>query len=194
MDFAARVFLESPALLGLLSFLAFATVLLARRRMERSGRTWSLPAALAGIALLFVVQALVETRREAVGRRVDALIAAVERNDLDALGRLLSPAHSSEGMDREAMLAFIGARLERLAIYDTRVGRREIRVDGDRAVVEMLATATVRVDGAAGERHTGRWRIGLARESGEWRIVSIAPLMVDFVLVGGWREVRGYLP
>jgi hypothetical protein len=194
MDFLATLFLESPIALGVFSFLLFAVALFARRAMRESAARTALPITLLVIALLFAVQHFVVTQRERVWRQLDIFIAAVERNDMAAIEDILADSYSAEGMDHAAMRAFIEDRLRALHVYDTRCTDRDVTVDGDRAEMDLLAGATVSIQGGVGDRHLGRWRISWVVESGQWKIAAILPRMIDMVQIGSLRELRAYTP
>jgi SnoaL-like domain len=194
MDFLTCLFLESPIRLGVFSFVAFATVLLARRRLSEKAAQWALPVTLLAAAFLFAVQCMIVTQREAVYAAMDSFIAAVEAQNRSGLAEGLSEAYKSEGMDRRAILDFIAARLSVMRVYDSRVGNREVELDGDTAEMDLLVSATVSVQGGIGDRHVGRWRIRWVREAGSWKMTAITPRMVDMMQIGSLRELRGVAP
>jgi hypothetical protein len=194
MDFLTHVFLESAPWLGGFCFCLFSFVVLARRRWSERAAAYALPLTLLIVAVLFLVQWLVVTQREQIWASLDAFIRAVERQDDARIRGALSDAYQGEGMDREAILSFIVERLRRLRVYDSRVSNREVDIDGDRAALELVAGATVSVDGGVGQWHMGRWRIQWSREGDDWKITSIRPRMMDRVPIESLRELRGYAP
>ncbi len=194
MDFLTRLFLESPIRLGVFSFVAFAIVLLVRRRPSEIAVRWALPVTLVAMPLLFAIQHLIVTPREAVCAAMDSFIAAVEARDPGGLAAGLSEAYDCEGMDQRAMLDFIDARLAVMRVYDTRIGSRDVEMEGDRAEMDLLVSATVSIQGGIGDRHVGRWTIQWVREAGGWKITAITPRMIDMMQIGSLRELRGVAP
>jgi ketosteroid isomerase-like protein len=194
MDLAARVFLESPVALGLFSFLLFALVLMTRNRWPESSRRYSLPVVLGAIPMLFAIQKLVVTEREMIHHRLNELIAAVERSDVEAFAETLHPDYRADGMDRAAMTDFVTASLKELRLYDTRLHVRRVTVDGDQAELTLTASTTVSRHGEVGQRHTGVWQLIWRREAGTWRVVALRPLSINLVPVDSLRTLRGAVP
>ncbi len=194
MAFLQRLFFESPIYLGIGSFLLFGVALLVRRaRRETLGR-WIAPATVGLIVLLFVVQRFVVTQREHILEATDRFIAAVENRNTPALRAIISENYESEGMDAEAIIAYIDGSLERLTIYDTRAHRRDVTVNGNRAEMLLAARATVRMGGEVGQMHWGSWRLGWSRDGDAWRINSIRPIMIDGIEFRSLGELRGQIP
>jgi ketosteroid isomerase-like protein len=185
MDFLQHWFLESPFRLAVFSFLLLAAVLFARRRWTGAAGRWSVPAALAFIVVLFTIQKAVVTEREGLQAALDDFVAAIAVEDMQGVARTIGEGYDSDAMNRSEIIEFIRASLESVDIYDTRFSRREVDVAGDRAEMLIVALATVRIRGGAGEYHQGRWRIGWAREGNEWKIVSLRPEMIDTAPVEG---------
>jgi hypothetical protein len=194
MDFLQRLFFESPVYLAVFSFVLFAVVLFARRRMTGAVARYSLPGVALLIILLFTVQHAVETQRERIFRSLDEFIAAIASQNTSGVARAIGKEYNSEEMGRTEIIAFIDSALESIKIYDTRIRQREVTIDGDRAQMQLAAWATVSIRGGAGEYHIGKWRIGWAVEKGEWKIVSLRPEMIDAVAMEGMGRMRMYVP
>ena len=194
MDFLQELFFESPAYLAILSFVLFAVVLLARRRMTGAAARYSLPGVVLLIVVLFIVQQAVETQRERVFRTLDEFIAAISSQNTSAAGRIIGEGYNSEEMKRKDIIEFIGSALETLRIYDSRIRRRDVTINGDRAEMLLAAWATVSIRGAAGEYHLGQWRIGWDVEGGEWKIVSLRPEMIDSLPLAGMSGLKMHMP
>ncbi|MBN2559580.1 MAG: hypothetical protein JXQ75_01430 [Phycisphaerae bacterium] len=194
MDVLQRLFFESPFRLGIFSFCLFAVVLFVRRRWSGATARYSLPVTLAVIVLLFVLQSLITTQREEVLQSLDALVAATEQKDVAALRCVFSPVYQSEDMDQEAIVGSINSILETLTIQDSRLRRKDVTIDGDRAEMILGAQAIVSVRDGVGEFHFGRWRISWLREPDGWKIVSLRPEMIDGRPVDRMRHLMGYVP
>lgn len=194
MDFLTRLFLESPIRLGVFSFVAFAIVLLVQRRLSEKAARWALPVTLVALPLFFTIQHLIVTQREAVCAAMDSFIAAVEARNPGGLAEGLSEAYDCEGMNRRTMLNFIDARLAVMRVYDSRVGSRDVEINGDTADMDLLVSGTVSIQGGLGDRHVGRWTIQWVREAGGWKIIAITPRMIDMMQIGSLRELRGVAP
>ena len=194
MSYIQTLLFENPWWLGAFSFLLFAVVLFLRRRWTGNAARYSLPATLAGIALLFLVQSLVTTQRESIRHTLEQFVASIEHQDAVALEAVFSSSYDSEGMNRQAVAACIDSYLKYLAIQDTRFRRLDVTVDGDRARMVLSAYATVSIRGAIGEFHTGRWQIDWIREGEEWRITALRPEVVDGIEINSLQALRGYVP
>jgi len=146
------------------------------------------------IALLFVVQRFVVTQREEIWLRLDVFISAIEKQDSSGIRHIISDAYEIEGMNRDAILSDIDGRLQHFRVYDTRVADRNVDIDGDRATMDLVASATVSVEGGVGDRHLGRWRIQWSRDGDDWKIMSIQPRIIDMVRIEALRDLQGYAP
>lgn len=194
MNFLKLVLFESPFWLGVFSFLLFAVVLFARPRWSASAARYSLPATLAAIVLLFVIQSFVTTQRERILQALDALVAAVEHRDIAALRSVMSPRYQSEDMGQEDIVACIGSVLRRIKIQDTRLARRDVTIDGGRAEMILAVRATVSTRGGVGEFHSGRWRISWLNEPGGWKIIALRPETLDNYPIDSLRTLTGHVP
>jgi len=194
MEFLSRTLLESPLRLGVLSFAAFAVVLLWRRRWTGWGSRYGLPLTLAGIAALFVVQSLVVTERERLMEAFQAVVAAVESADARGLASRLSRDYASDDLDRDGVLELIEGLWRHIRVRDTRPMSVEVRIEDSSAEMKLAVRATVSVRGAVGEPHWGRWRISWRREGDVWRITALTPEVIDNLPVRSLRELRAYAP
>lgn len=193
MDFLKLVFFESPTWLGAACFCLFAVVLLLRPRMTEYARTRSFPALIAVVFGLILLQWLVVTDREKILAQLDAFVASVEAEDRAAIGQVIDEKYDAEGMDRDGVLEFLTDSLKSVDIFDTRLRRRDVTVDGDFADLDLGAMATVRIRAGAGDIHQGRWRLRW-RRTDEWRIVSLMPVEIDTIKFSTLQQVRGQIP
>ncbi len=194
MDFLQLVFLESPFRLAVLCFLLLAAVLLLRRRWTGPMRRHALPAVLVCILVLFTVQSAVVTQRERILSACDDFVEAISREHLGHIAAAIGEGFESEGMDRPAIIKYLSACLEGVDVFDTRFRRRDITITGDKAEMLIVALATVRLGGGAGEYHTGRWRLGWALEDGEWKITSLRVEAIDGVPLDSLYRLKSYVP
>jgi len=193
MDFLKLVLFESSVWLGGACFCLFGLVLFIRPRLSEAARHRSLPIFAAVVAALFIVQSLVVTDRERILAQMNAFVAAVEAEDRAAIERLIDDDYSSDGMNREDMVAFLVESLERVDIFDTRLRRRDVTIDGDRADLNLGALATVRIKGGTADFHQGRWKIAW-HHSDEWRITALTPVEIDTIPFKSIQQVRGQIP
>jgi ketosteroid isomerase-like protein len=194
VDFLQSLFFESPLYLTVFSFLLFAVTLFARRRLTGAAARWSLFAALALIAFLFIIQQVVVTERDRIQATLDDFVDAIAAQNVSGVERAIGETYNSEGMGRKEIVDFVRSSLESLNIYDTRFTRRDVTIDGDHAEMIIVVWATVRIHGGPGEYHQGRWQIGWARENGQWKIVSLRPEIVDAVPIETMSRLRAYVP
>jgi hypothetical protein len=188
------LFCESPWWLGGFCFLLFAVILFWRRRWTGDAARYSIPMTLAAIAVLFLLQWLVTTQREAIRETMERFVAAVERKDAAGIRSVLSSAYDSEDMNREDITAAIDGYLSHLTIRDTRLRRMDVTAVGDRARMELGALATVSIRGAIGEFHTGLWQIDWVREGNDWRITALRPVMIDTFEIRSIKALGGHIP
>jgi len=190
MDALARLFLESPLQLTILSavLILIAYGVWLRSNAERVRRL-VFPVAIGLIVALFAFQGWVTTQREELHDTIDRLIAAVSRHDAAAVLSSISDDYASADMDRVAVGAFIESALKNTDIFDARIGGMESDIDGDRATTEFSVTATVRVAGQTA-RLPSRWKLAWARGPRGWQITQIEPLEVAGNRVSGLRSLR----
>ncbi|MFQ5425209.1 MAG: nuclear transport factor 2 family protein [Phycisphaerae bacterium] len=194
MNLFRTILFESPAWLGVGSFVLFATAVLGRRRWTGTARAYALPGVMVLTVILFVLQWAVVTDRERILAALDGFVAGIAAEQTPAWARFIDDGYEGGGLDRDAVVALIESALTSVNVYDTRLRRRDVTIDGDRADMVLGAVATVRVRGGAGAFHTGRWRIGWARAVEGWRIRSIRPEMIDTMAVGGLKELISFVP
>ncbi len=191
-SFLSHLFLESPIYLGVFSFLLFAVVLLLRVRWEApAARRYALPLTLLTIMLMFVLQKLVVTQRESLIRTLEALVRAVEREDLPALATFISDAYDSEDLDRETFLQHAAAGLEAHDIRDVRLSRFDDRIDRRTARLTFAARATVSHRGDVGQPTFSTWRIDWRREQDAWKITAVRPIQVNGIPIDSLRRLTG---
>ncbi len=194
MSYLQRLFLESPLWLGVFSFFLFAIAVFVRRWVSRRVSRLVLPVVLLCIVMMFTVQGFVETEREAIFQVLDSFVRAIAEEDRPGIARTIGLGYESEGLDRDNIVQFISSSLESIDIYDTRLRRRDLTIQDDRAKMVFGTLATVRFRSGAGEYHTGLWRIGWARESGDWRIVSLRPKMIDTMELDSLGRLGASIP
>jgi hypothetical protein len=132
----------------------------------------------------------VVTDQEKILAQLDAFVAGVEAEDRAAIGQVIDEKYDAEGMDRDGVLEFLTDSLKSVDIFDTRLRRRDVTVDGDHADLDLGAMATVRIRAGAGDIHQGRWRLRW-RRTDEWRIVSLMPVEIDTIKFSTLQQSAG---
>jgi hypothetical protein len=191
MEALARLFLESRLQLAFLSLVlagvAYAAWL--RAEGERRRRVW--PATLALIALLFVIQELVETDRERIGSALDKVIEAIGRRDEAGVLAHVATDFRNEAMDRPGFERYLHDALRNVEVYDVRLGGRSFAIDEQKAQMTFTATATVRIQGTPA-RVSSCWVLQWVREASGWEIAGIRPTEVNGVSVSGLNALRAW--
>ncbi len=150
--------------------------------------------ALSVFVAMFLLQAFVVTDRESVLERLDEFVAAVVKEDIAGAGRVISSAYDGEGLDREAFIGSLEGWFAVIDIRDPRFQRRDVTVDGDQAVMNLAASATVSLRKEAGSTHWGVWRIEWRREAEGWSISRVEPVSLDAMPVKSLSDLRGLVP
>lgn len=186
-----RLFLESPAWLGVFSFLFFAIALFLRRRLspEYSGKV--LPICLLVIGLLFMMQHLVITEREVLVENIETMTAAVEHKDVDGVLYFISNSYDAGGMNHEAFADYVRSFVKSITVRDARIISCDIRLEGNQAIMNLRVRATVSIRGEVGEFHWGAWVIDWEKEHMGWRIIRITPKMIDGIPIDSMPHIRG---
>lgn len=194
MSTLRAILFESPVGLGVVCFVLFAAVLLARTRLEGRNRAIALPGVLLLTVILFVMQWVVVTERERILAALDRFVSGITLEDRSIWSDAIADGYRSGGMDRGEVVDAIDGSLQRIDIYDTRLRRREVTITGDRAEMILGAIATVAPAGQPGGIHTARWRIGWVRDAGQWKIDSIAPIRIDTMPFDALADVIRVIP
>lgn len=192
MDLMKQILFESPFGLGVVCFILFSVVLLARKRMESDrARRRALPMTLSVIVLLFLIQWVVVTDRERVLDQLDIFVAGVTSENVVAAGQIVGSVYSADGLDREGFLRSLRDWFDMVDIRDPRFQRRDVTVEGDVARMTLAASATVSIRGDVGQTHAGVWRLEWQREDEMWRITKIEPVSIDLQPVSSLQGLRG---
>jgi len=182
VSWLAWVFLESPAALGVAVGTALFVLLV---HWRRSGRPRALVIGLLVAGALFLIQGLVETRREAGLRLLTVIEEAVRRGDAGPVSATLAPTFEAGGRDRAAFVAYVNRWLGRVRVRMLERSWPPPRVEesaGDRFVLSVRYVADL-----AGE-YAGTlpsaWRLTFVRTAGGWRLEG-----VEATYIAGLRDV-----
>lgn len=176
MAFITRVLFEDAVLLGLfcLVLLAIAVGVDRSRRTPRSRRL--LYGALAAIAVLFVIQALVVTDREALEKLVHTLVHRVDEGDVGGIGALVDPGGVTLGqvaITRDEFIQMSNVGLQRYTIDEAGARSITVQITGDNATVSFQASCDIRGNGTPQQRMPSAWTIGARRTPGGWKLNAI---------------------
>jgi hypothetical protein len=192
MDFISRILFESPVWLGILSFIAFAIILFWRTRMEsQTARRRAIPMTLVAIALLFLIQTVVETEREKILNQIDRFVTAIVNEQSIEAASIISPLYDSEDVDKDEFEESLKDWFEIIDVRDPRFARRDVTIDGDHAVMILGASATVSIHKETGTTHFAVFRIEWQRESDAWRMTRITPESINLQPITSLRQLRG---
>ena len=188
MDLLRWVFLQSTAALSVLVGLSLFFLLVYWRRTLR---VRPLLIGLAVSIMLFVVQAVVVTPREAAEAVLEPVVLDLSRGRTDALAATLTPDFRAADMNRQAFLAFVRRMLDRVQVHAaTCTG---VSIEGrSRDAFNALATysANITHSGEGAGLVPSSWRIRFVRANGNWFIARIEPAQILNVPMRDWRQVE----
>lgn len=176
MTFITRVLFEDALLLGLLCLvlLAIAVGVDRSRRTPQSRRL--LYGALATIAVLFVIQSLVVTDREALEALVRTLVHRVDEGDVGGIGELVDPGGVTLGqtaITQDEFIQMSNVGLQNYTIDEAGAGNITVQIAGDNATVSFQASCDIRGDNTPQQRMPSAWTIGAHRTSAGWKLNAI---------------------
>lgn len=168
----------------------FVVLLIVGRRMERErrGRLWLIW--MASVVGLFFLQKVVVTEREELHGVFDTLVKAVERKQIEVLGGLLAADYRDSEFDRDELTRWVRAQLADVDIGNSRIHRCDIKFAGERAEMELAATALVSYQGAPVALPRGEWTLLWRRTADGWRVVRIQPRKFEDRAVKALSELR----
>ncbi len=189
MDTVVWVLFESAAALAAVLGAVLFVLLVYWRR---TGRVRPLLVGLAAAVVLFVIQAVVVTRREHVGRIMDAIQRDLVADRIDALAAALAPEFEAGRMDRDTFLEYAQRQLKRVNVRTLdRTGLRIEESEGERVVATVSYLASIVMPDYAGDM-LSRWSLTFIRTSTGWQIVDIQPLHVGGVDHPTWGTLEGH--
>jgi len=191
MDTLRWVLLESPAALALPVAFALFVLLVYWRRTER---VQPLRVGIAVGGLLFVVQALVTTRREHAVALLNRIEQCVLNSDADGMRPLLASDFRAGSRDADAFVEFVRRQFERLEVLTVRRQRMQVQAEGTDSAAfaaEVSYIGTVSTRSFRGFLES-RWRIVFVRAPQGWRIGSIQPRMIGGVDVPTWSMLERF--
>ena len=136
-------------------------------RLERTGAGWKIAA---GSNLYQLLAGRVE-EEDRIGQALDQRSDALEKRDLGLYLAVVSPRYSEQGQGLDAVRSKVEGVFASFQDIHYRVFNRQVRLNGDQAVVEQGFRLEAKL---AGERQTfeDRERLELFREDGQWKIVG----------------------
>lgn len=186
MDTASWILFESRTALAVpLALLTFALLV----HWRRGGSPRPLLAGLAAAAVLFVVQALVVTRREHAGRVLREIEAGLLASNVQPLERALAPGFTADEMDARAFVEFVRRTLQRVQI--TRLIQLALNVTdahGDEFEVVTRYLSDQRGGNLPGMLDS-TWRLRFRWSGDAYQLDSVEPVALQGVDVGGWRDL-----
>lgn len=135
-------------------------------------------AGLALVPLLFVLQWLVVTDREAIEHVTRQLSEAVERRDIDAVIEFFDPGAIFEGgFDRERFKKHLVHLLDKYAIQNPSVFGLVVEVDGAKGTVHCAASCDIKSNVWSGSVPSN-WQLEFSRIDDHWLITNLRPLRI----------------
>ena len=179
-------FCESVPALGAVLGVALFVLLVYWRR---SGRVRPLLAGVTVAAVLLLVQWLVVTQREHAGRILKSIETDIVASRTGALAAALAPNFETDGLDRDAFLAYVRRQLERIKVRWVDRWRLEVaESEADRFVATAVYTADVIAEVHAGTV-SGTWSITFIRTPAGWKIARVQPVRIDGDARPTWHDL-----
>lgn len=167
-----ELFCENPV--GVYVVLGVAGVVLAglwiKSRQSKYLKLLLIPAVLAGGTVL--LDALVETDREALQRAAREIAADFQAGNIDVAVGYVAESYTGFGDNRDALIARARSELKRLDIRTVNLTNFQVHIEGMNA--EMAVTSTIHLQGGQEGTYAFRWKLQWARLPEGWRIVHVA--------------------
>ncbi len=176
MDTLRWIFFESPLALALLAgFVNFWLLV----HWRRSGKPRPLLVGLGVTVVLFIVQAWVETPREAVRRIVGELERAVEHRQIEPFERYLAGSFVAGSLGRETFIETVRAVLPELDVFVLLRQKLDVvAVDRGQVVATVYYVGNARY-GDQGGAFKAWFDFRFGQIDGRWRIVAIDRFAVN---------------
>lgn len=173
MDLIKLVLFESPAhlLVGTVLLLA----VLGSCWFFRPGKvtSWLVVGAMLLGSVLLIVQHIVVTDRERIGRIIDELALAVDCEDVQVITDAMADDCRVDRMDKDELTDRLRTFFERAEIDDVKIIGTEIETDGDTASAFVKGHCRVTGTEYPYEHHPSSWSIEFERRGGTWLIHRI---------------------
>lgn len=172
-DFFIHLLFESFWLLAVVGAIACIVALAIHRRAFTSKSRTGLWATVAGVLVLFILQYLVVTDREAIEAMIRALAHAVDDGDMAAISQHLDETFISQGWDKETFLARVDQTLQRWEIDEAGVSGFKIEFADGGAAVTFRAYCDLRSESNAQPNVMSRWKVHCIRRADVWKLDQI---------------------
>lgn len=170
MSFLTRILFEDLAVLLIIEFLVLMSVLAVhRQRMTRRTRraVWI---TLACCAAFITLNHLVTTDSERIVQTVSAIAKAVDEGDVPAIANHLDDEFHYRNWDKDGFVVELNSKLQQWRIDEAKVGRFEIRIEGDAATASFRASCDWRGASDAQAGVASAWTLELIRRPGGWKL------------------------
>lgn len=180
MTLIHQILFERPLQLGMV--LAVVLLSLVAWRMRRPGRAAD-RALLIGIAAaiaLMIVQYLVKTDREQITALMTSLARASDVEDIDTIAAALDRDYRLDGLDRDAVIAWVEATLANVDVDQPYIAHAEITFPtAETATAIVTARCELTIGSLRRRGIQSLWQIDLRRRApGHWTITGVDPLKI----------------
>ncbi len=141
--------------------------------------------ALAAVVLI-LLELLITTDEERILARLDALVAAGEAGDTQAVMELIAPEYDHAGLTREGWNSIAEGYFTFYGPTEVKVLSKEVRVEGKLAVLDIAIFT--RSSGTMGFSCRSRWVLSWRKQNDEWWIRQIEPRSFEGQPVDGLPE------
>ncbi len=186
IDFFRRLFFEDFWLLVAVAVPILIIALAIHRRKLTSRTRMGLMSTLGGFLLLFVLQFVVVTDREAIESTIRILARAVDEGDVPVIGEHLDGAFTAEHWNKSSFLEQINQTLQRWHVDDARVSSFKIEIADAGAWVAFRAFCDLRSDNNFQPNVISHWRVHCVRKDNKWKLDRIVSAKIGPIEANGY--------
>lgn len=178
MSFLTRILFEDLAVLLMIEFVVLMSVLAVHRRRMTPRTRRAVWITLACCAALIALNHLVTTDSERIVETVSAMAKAVDEGDVPAIADRLDDEFHYRNWDRDGFVGELNNKLQRWRIDEAKVGRFEIRIDGDVATASFRASCDWKGSSDSQAGVASAWTLELIRRPGGWKLRRVVSAKV----------------
>lgn len=137
------------------------------------------------LALPWLLDRMIDTPRERLGREVEGLREAAFRRDSEAVVGFLAAEFRNRELDRAALANAIREEFRAVEVGSLKFNNRRLEVNGDTATVAFVLTFSGKYRQQPIEYYPMRLKLHFRREGQRWLITNVQ----RFELAGGEKEI-----
>lgn len=187
-----RLLFEDLVILIIAEVVAMLVVLAIHRRRMTPRTRRAVWIVLACCIVLIAVNKLVTTDGEQVEKTVAAMARAVDDGDVPAIAGHIDDGFRYRQWDKAGFLAELNIKLQHWRIDEARVGRFDVRIDGDQARASFRASCDWKGDRESQAGVSSSWELEFVRRPDGWKLRRILTAKLGPAYAFDLKDVWNY--